>query len=103
MSREHIDHGAIAAFAQNKVNLPKDKADEYPAQARRLRERLESHLAEHPAFTLQKMLLNYLAEKVRKAFPNFGPEQVKPNTYSVTVSFRGSGLDVEVVPILYSG
>jgi hypothetical protein len=31
------------------------------------------------------------------------PDQVKPNTYSVTVSFRGSGLDVDVVPILYNG
>src|SRR3546814_4120777 len=30
-------------------------------------------------------LLNYLAERLRKAFPNFSPDQVKPNTYSVTV------------------
>src|SRR5262249_49055110 len=36
-------------------------------------------------------------------YPNFSPDQVKPNTYSVTVSFRGSGLDVDVVPILYGG
>jgi hypothetical protein len=28
---------------------------------------------------------------------------VQPQTYSVTVSFRGSGLDVDVVPILYDG
>src|SRR5260370_8780338 len=138
MSRERIDHGAIAAFGQNKVNLPKGKADEYRAQARRLRERLESYLAEHPDFTLKKMLLSgslakgtalrslndidvacyisgadapgdvpkllsYLAERLRKAFPNFSPDQVKPNTFSVTVSFRGSGLDVDVVPILYDG
>ena len=48
-------------------------------------------------------LLNYLAERLRKAFPNFSPDQVKPQTYSVTVSFRGSGLDVDVVPILYKG
>lgn len=48
-------------------------------------------------------LLNYLAERLRKAFPNFSPDQVKPNTYSVTVSFKGTGLDVDVVPILYSG
>jgi len=48
-------------------------------------------------------LLNYLAERLRKAFANFSPEQVKPNTYSVTVSFKGSGLDVDVVPILYNG
>ncbi|WP_420572784.1 CBASS oligonucleotide cyclase [Kordia sp.] len=46
-------------------------------------------------------LLNYLAEKLRKAFPNFSPDQVVPQTYSVQVSFRGTGLDVDIVPILY--
>src|SRR6202163_4580740 len=123
MSRAHIDHADIVKFAQERVNLPKDKADEYRAQARRLRERLEGYLAEHPDFTLKKMtlsgslakgtalrslndidvacyitgavapgdvprLLNYLAERLRKAFPNFSPAHVKPNTYSVTVSFK---------------
>lgn len=48
-------------------------------------------------------LLDYLAERLRKAFPNFHPDQVVPKTYSVTVSFRGTGLDVDVVPILYDG
>lgn len=138
MARKHVDHADIANFALEKVNLPKDKADEYRAQARRLREKLEGYLSEHPDFTLKKMmlsgslakgtalrslndidvacyisgadapgdvpkLLDFLAEKLRKAFPNFSPDQVKPNTYSVTVSFRGSGLDVDIVPILYSG
>jgi len=138
MARQHVDHRDIAAFAQERVNLPKEKANEYRAQARRLRERLESYLEEHPDFTLKKMmlsgslakgtalrslndidvacyisgadapgdvpkLLGYLAERLRKAFPNFSPDQVRPNTFSVTVSFRGSGLDVDVVPILYSG
>lgn len=138
MSRSHVDHSDIARFAQEKVNLPKDKADEYRAQVNRLRERLESYLHEHPDFTLKKMmlsgslakgtalrslndidvacyisgadaprdvktLLNYLAERLRNAFPNFKPDQVNPQTYSVTVSFRGSGLDVDVVPILYNG
>lgn len=37
-------------------------------------------------------LLTYLAERLRKAFPNFAPDQVQPQTYSVTVSFRGTGL-----------
>ena len=136
MGRQHVDHADIVRFAQDRVNLPKDKADEYRAQARRLREKLESYLGEHPDFTLKKMLLSgslakgtalsslndidvacyisgavapheiknlldYLAECLRKAFPNFSPDQVKPQTYSVTVSFRGSGLDVDVVPILY--
>lgn len=120
------------------MNLPKDKADEYRAQARRLREKLDGYLEEHPDFTLRRMLisgslakgtalrsindidiacyisgadapsdiaklLSYLAERLRKAYPNFSPDQVKPQTYSVTVSFRGTGLDVDVVPILYDG
>ena len=138
MSREHVDHREIVRFAEERVNLPRDKANEYRAQARRLRERLDGYLDEHPDFTLKKMLLsgslakgtslrslndidvacyisgadapgdvprllNYLAERLRKAFANFSPEQVTPNTYSVTVSFKGTGLDVDVVPILYSG
>jgi predicted nucleotidyltransferase len=138
MSRSHVDHADIARFAAERVNLPKDKADEYRARVRRLRERLEGYLAEHPDFTLKKILLSgslakgtalrslndidvaayisgadapkevralleYLGERLRKAFPNFSPDQVKPQTRSVTVSFKGSGLDVDVVPILYNG
>jgi len=138
MSRDHVSHKEIAQFAADRVNLPKAKADEYRAQARRLREKLEGYLNEHPDFTLRKMLLsgslakgtalrslndidvgcyvsgadaprdvdkllNYIAERLRKAFPNFSPDQVQPQTYSVTVSFKGSGLDVDIVPILYSG
>jgi hypothetical protein len=138
MSRLHVDHAEIVRFAKERVNLPKEKADEYRAQAKRLRDKLEGYLAEHPDFSLKKMLLsgslakgtslrslndidvacyisgadapgdvpkllNYLAERLRKAFPNFSPEQVKPQTYSVTVSFKGTGLDVDVVPILYDG
>ena len=136
MSREHVSHREIAQFAEDRVNLPKDKANGYRAQARRLRERLEAYLDEHPDFTLRKMLLSgslakgtalrslndidvacyvsgseapedvaelldYIAECLRKAFPNFSPDQVQPQTYSVTVSFKGSGLDVDIVPILY--
>ncbi|MDG9669594.1 CBASS oligonucleotide cyclase [Hahella sp. CR1] len=138
MSRDHVNHKDIADFAQNKVNLPADKANEYRAQARRLREKVENYLNEHPDFSLKKMmlsgslakgtalrtlndidvacyvsganapseipkLLEYIAERLRKAFPNFSPDQVRPQTYSITVSFKGSGLDVDIVPILYYG
>ncbi len=48
-------------------------------------------------------LIQFLAERLRNAFPNFKPEQVKPNEFSVTVTFVGSGLRVDVVPILYQG
>jgi tRNA nucleotidyltransferase (CCA-adding enzyme) len=138
MAKEHVSHSDIAEFAKEKVNLSKDKADEYRAQVQRLRDKLEGYISEHPDFTLKKMilsgslakgtalkslndidvacyisgvdapkdikaLLEYLAERLRKAFPNFKPEQVKPKTYSITVSFVGSGRDVDIVPILYSG
>ena len=138
MARQHVDHADIARFAQSGVNLPRDKAGVYRAQARRLREKLDRYLSENPDFVLRKMLLSgslakgttlrslndidlacyisgadtprdvnallkYLAERLRQAFPNFRPDQVKPKTYSVTVSFRGTGLDVDVVPILYDG
>ncbi|PZR04350.1 MAG: nucleotidyltransferase, partial [Flavobacterium psychrophilum] len=33
MARSHVGHSEIAQFAADKVNLPKDKADEYRAQA----------------------------------------------------------------------
>jgi tRNA nucleotidyltransferase (CCA-adding enzyme) len=136
MGRSHVSHSDIAKFAIDKVNLPKDKADEYRAQVGRLRDKLDTYLSEHPDFTLRKMLLSgslakgtalrtlndidvgcyisgadapkeikdlldYLAERLRKAYPNFKPEQVQPQTYSVTVSFAGSGLNVDVVPVLY--
>ncbi|MYD36215.1 MAG: nucleotidyltransferase [Dehalococcoidia bacterium] len=138
MTREHVDHGDIVRFAQDRVNLPRDNANMYRAQARRLRERLDGYLSENPDFTLRRIqlsgslakgtalrslndidlacyisgadtphevadLLEYLAGRLRTAFPNFSPDQVKPQTYSVTVSFRGTGLDVDVVPILYDG
>lgn len=48
-------------------------------------------------------LLEYLIERLSTAFPNFRSDQVRQNTHSVTVSFRGSGLDVDIVPILYDG
>lgn len=138
MARKHVDHSDIARFAEERVNLPRDKANVHRAQVRRLREKLEEYLSEHPDFTLKKMLLSgslakgtalstindidvacyvagadaptdtlalldYLSERLRKAFPNFRPDQVNPLTYSLTVSFRGSGLEVDVVPILYQG
>jgi len=138
MGKQHVGHKEIASFADERVNLPRDKASAFREQVRGLREKLESYLAAHPDFALKKMmlsgslakgtalrslndidvacyiggadapkdvakLLDYLAERLRKAYPNFKPEQVKPQTYSVTVSFIGSGLDVDVVPILYDG
>lgn len=138
MSLDHVGHNEIVAFAEGKVNLRRDDVKEYREQVWRLRDKLETYLADHPDFSLKKMmlsgslakgtalksindidvamyvnagdapksindLLTYLAEKLAKAFPNFTADQIQPQTYSVQVSFKGSGLDVDIVPILYNG
>lgn len=46
-------------------------------------------------------LTGWLAIKLRNAFPNFNDDQVVVQTYSVKVEFRGSGLDVDVVPVYH--
>ena len=48
-------------------------------------------------------LISWLATKLREAFPNFKPEQVVENPSTLTVSFKGTGLRVDVVPIIYEG
>lgn len=58
MGRQHVDHGDIARFADERVNLKRDDASELRAQANRLRDRLDSYLEENPHFELRKMLLS---------------------------------------------
>jgi len=138
MSKEHVSHGDLKFWAEKNVNLPKTKADEFRAQAKRVREKVQNHLSEHPDFSLKKMLLSgslakgtalkslndidiacyvsgpdvpkdisalleYIAKRLRTAFPNFTPDQVQPQTYAVKVHFKGTGLDVDIVPIIYAG
>ena len=136
MSREHISHTDIANFAQNKVNLPKEKAKGYRNQVNRLREKLDLYIADRPDFSIKKMilsgslakgtalrslndidvacyikgkdmsnipdLLQDLANRLCDAFPNFKSDQIQIQTYSIRVSFRGTGLNVDVVPIVYN-
>lgn len=47
--------------------------------------------------------ISWLARQIRTAFPNFKPEQVVANPFTVTVLFSGTGLKVDVVPVLYEG
>ena len=58
MGRQHVDHADIRLFAQEKVNLPREKANKHRAQVRGLREKLEAYLSDHPDFSLRKMLLS---------------------------------------------
>lgn len=133
-----IGHAEIKQFAKDRVNLPRDKRDEYREQVNRLRERLQAKIAADPAFDLVKMLhcgsvakgtalktvndldvavyvkkgsapvedkelLPWLAARLAEANPNLRPEQFEPQAHCVTVRFSGSGLDVDVAPVLYEG
>ena len=53
--------------------------------------------------TDEEKLLYWLADKLREANPQMNRDQFGLGTHCVTVSFRGSGLDVDVVPVLYEG
>ncbi len=48
-------------------------------------------------------LLDWLADRLRDANPNMSSDQFTIATHCVSVNFRGSGLDVDVVPVLYDG
>lgn len=48
-------------------------------------------------------LVPWLAERVREANPNLNPDQIVESPHCVTVTFRGTGLDVDLIPVLYEG
>lgn len=137
MTIQHVDHAAIARFADERVNLKHDDASILRKQARNLREKLESHVNEHPNFSLKKLMLSgslakgtalkstsdidmaiyigvddvpdvdnladWLVKKLREVYPQMNSDQIKPQRYSVCISFKGTGLDIDIVPILYDG
>jgi Second Messenger Oligonucleotide or Dinucleotide Synthetase domain len=133
-----IGHSEIKRFAAERVNLPKDDADRYRAQVKRLRDRLTTKIDADPSFDLVKMLHSgsvakgtalktvndldvavyvkagaaptgddqlqpWLAERLREANPNMNADQFIPQDHCVRVHFNGSGLDVDVVPVIYEG
>ena len=52
----HITNSDLNAFAEHRINLTRDEANAGRARVRTLRERLESHIANNPGFSLVKML-----------------------------------------------
>jgi tRNA nucleotidyltransferase (CCA-adding enzyme) len=48
-------------------------------------------------------LLEWLAGRIRDAYPQMKPDQIKPNKHSVCIKYAVSGLTVDVVPVQYKG
>lgn len=53
--------------------------------------------------TAEPELLNWLAERLRDAYYQMKPDQIKPNNHSVCIKYAVSGLSVDVVPVQYKG
>lgn len=48
-------------------------------------------------------LLNWLAARLREAYPQMKPDQITVNKHSVCIKYAVSGLSVDVVPVQYKG
>ena len=53
-----ITHGDIVHFAENKVNLPAERAKSYRKQINHLSDRLEKHLKECPNYHFKRIMLS---------------------------------------------
>src|SRR4029077_18661439 len=51
----------------------------------------------------ERALLDWLAERLRDAYPQMKPDQIKANNHSVCIKYAVSGLSVDVVPVQYKG
>jgi tRNA nucleotidyltransferase (CCA-adding enzyme) len=49
----------------------------------------------------ETQLLYWLKDRLREVYPTMKDDQFVPQQHCVTVSFAGSGLDVDVVPVIY--
>jgi hypothetical protein len=134
-----IGHADIKAFAEDRANLPRPKAQQHRDQVNALRERLDRKIDADPDYGVVKMLhsgsvakgtalrdvhdldtavyveaaeaptandwqlVPWLADRLYEANTNMSRDQFVENEHSVTVKFKGTGLDVDVVPVLYEG
>lgn len=133
-----ISQADLRRFANDKVNLPKEDADERRAKVRDLRDKLATWIKDNPDCGLVKSYISgsvakgtalrtssdvdlalylkhdgerrasrelseWIAAKLRKAYPQMAPEQIQPNEYSVTITYKGAGFDVDIVPVFYEG
>ncbi|MEV8099139.1 CBASS oligonucleotide cyclase [Kitasatospora sp. NPDC085879] len=142
-AERYVDHDVLKAFAQNKVNVPKEDAKERRRQVNHLRERLEGYIKDHPDFDLVKLrasgstakhtairrrksegsdadvaaylrttstdidvstMLTWLRERCIEVY---GKTKVADDfvisNHAVGITMRGSGLKIDVVPVLYTG
>lgn len=50
-----------------------------------------------------RKLAEWIAERLRKAYPQMSPDQIEPQEYSVKIKYKEAGIDVDIVPVFYEG
>lgn len=50
-----------------------------------------------------RALSEWIAERLRKAYPQMTPEQIEPQDHSVKIHFKGDGVVIDIVPVFYEG
>jgi tRNA nucleotidyltransferase (CCA-adding enzyme) len=54
--------------------------------------------------TEEAELVDWMTERLREAYGKLiNPDQIQPGTHCATITFVGSGLSVDAVPVLYEG
>lgn len=139
----HVDHGVLARYARDKINLDKEIARGRRKQVNYLRTRLEAHIAANPGFDLVKLrasgstakhtaiksrrgegsdadvaaylrisglgidestLLDWLLARCREVYgATKVAEDFRISHHAVGITLRGSGLKIDVAPVLYEG
>lgn len=53
----------------------------------------------------ESQLISWMVERLREAYKNNGvsPEQIQPSAHCATIKFKGTGLSVDVSPVIYEG
>lgn len=46
-------------------------------------------------------LSDWIAERLRKAYPQMSREQIEPKDHSVTIKYKEAGVDIDIVPVFY--
>lgn len=146
MPIHHVTHEVLARHAQNRVNVPADKAAERRRQVNHLRTRLETHIAAHPDYNLVKLrasgstakhtaiqrrrgegsdadvaayvrassvggvdaeisgLLEWLKDRCIEVYgATKDADDFVISDHAVGITLHGSGLKIDVAPVLYEG
>jgi len=48
-----------------------------------------------------RQLSDWIADRLRQAYPQMSPDQIEPQEYSVKIRYKAAGVDVDIVPVFY--